>query len=247
MAPEIWSNLGWLAFAGIALGGALYAIGGVIYATERPNPAPSIFGYHEVFHTLVAGAASLALRRHRLRRAAVRRGVAPGRRGSPSRPRRGPGRSLFGAAWVVYRGRRRPHRSELLRGPVPVATDVPPLRGTHNRALARLGLARRHLCGPGAAQPLAVADDACPCAVLRARRGERALTRALERGRARPRESSNRWGRRRSRTSARATPRGFPGDAPRTPPASHGRQPSTPHRALISPPGRRAVPPGGRT
>jgi hemolysin III len=58
MAPQIWSNLGWLAFAGIALGGALYATGAVIYATERPNPAPSIFGYHEVFHTLVAGAAA---------------------------------------------------------------------------------------------------------------------------------------------------------------------------------------------
>lgn len=58
MAPEIWNSLGWLAFAGIAFGGALYATGGVIYATERPNPAPSIFGYHEVFHSLVAGAAA---------------------------------------------------------------------------------------------------------------------------------------------------------------------------------------------
>ena len=58
MAPEIWNDLGWLPVAGIALGGILYATGAIIYATERPNPAPSIFGYHEVFHTLVAGAAA---------------------------------------------------------------------------------------------------------------------------------------------------------------------------------------------
>jgi hemolysin III len=58
LAPEIWSGLGWLAFAGIAFGGALYATGAVIYATERPNPAPAVFGYHEVFHTLVTGAAA---------------------------------------------------------------------------------------------------------------------------------------------------------------------------------------------
>lgn len=58
LAPQIWGGLGWLAFAGIALGGALYTTGAVIYATGRPDPAPSVFGYHEVFHTLVTGAAA---------------------------------------------------------------------------------------------------------------------------------------------------------------------------------------------
>ena len=46
----------WLAWAPIALlimGGVLYTIGGIIYATRRPNPWPSVFGYHEVFHLLV--------------------------------------------------------------------------------------------------------------------------------------------------------------------------------------------------
>ncbi|MCD6727109.1 MAG: hemolysin III family protein [Solirubrobacteraceae bacterium] len=57
-APEIAARLGWLALGGIALGGALYAAGAVIYATGRPNPKPSVFGYHEVFHTLVTGAAA---------------------------------------------------------------------------------------------------------------------------------------------------------------------------------------------
>ncbi len=34
-------------------GGLLYAIGGVVYSARVPNPAPRIFGYHEVFHLLV--------------------------------------------------------------------------------------------------------------------------------------------------------------------------------------------------
>lgn len=58
LLPELWGTLGWLAVTGLAVGGALYAAGAVIYATERPNPAPAVFGYHEVFHTLVTGAAA---------------------------------------------------------------------------------------------------------------------------------------------------------------------------------------------
>ena len=42
----------------LAVGGALYTLGGVVYALRRPNPWPRIFGYHEVFHALVvAGSA----------------------------------------------------------------------------------------------------------------------------------------------------------------------------------------------
>jgi hemolysin III len=57
--PDMWSTLGWLPVAGVALGGALYTAGAVIYATERPDPVPAVFGYHEVFHSLVTGAAAL--------------------------------------------------------------------------------------------------------------------------------------------------------------------------------------------
>jgi hemolysin III len=35
---------------------ALYVIGGVVYARRRPNPWPSWFGFHEVFHVLVVAA-----------------------------------------------------------------------------------------------------------------------------------------------------------------------------------------------
>lgn len=34
------------------LGGAFYIIGGMIYGFRKPDPFPSIFGYHEIFHTL---------------------------------------------------------------------------------------------------------------------------------------------------------------------------------------------------
>ena len=42
----------------IGLGGALYLAGAVIYAMGRPNPAPAVFGYHELFHLLVVLAAA---------------------------------------------------------------------------------------------------------------------------------------------------------------------------------------------
>ena len=35
----------------IVAGGALYTLGGLVYGTKRPNPWPSWFGFHEVFHT----------------------------------------------------------------------------------------------------------------------------------------------------------------------------------------------------
>src|SRR5918995_1120727 len=45
-------------FALIALGGALYTAGAVIYARQRPDPNPAGFGYHEIFHVLVIAAAA---------------------------------------------------------------------------------------------------------------------------------------------------------------------------------------------
>lgn len=41
------------AFAVLVLSGLVYSAGGVVYATRRPDPWPSVFGYHEVFHGLV--------------------------------------------------------------------------------------------------------------------------------------------------------------------------------------------------
>lgn len=45
------------AFPLLALGGLLYFMGAAIYALRWPNPAPLVFGYHELFHTFVFAAA----------------------------------------------------------------------------------------------------------------------------------------------------------------------------------------------
>jgi hemolysin III len=38
------------------VGGALYSLGGLVYAARRPDPAPRVFGFHEVFHALTIAA-----------------------------------------------------------------------------------------------------------------------------------------------------------------------------------------------
>lgn len=42
----------------IAVGGVLYTAGAVVYARQRPDPNPVVFGYHEIFHVLVVAAAA---------------------------------------------------------------------------------------------------------------------------------------------------------------------------------------------
>ena len=32
------------------IGGGFYSLGAAAYATRRPDPSPTTFGYHEVFH-----------------------------------------------------------------------------------------------------------------------------------------------------------------------------------------------------
>jgi len=57
--PQLLDSLGVTATAMVAAGGALYTAGAVIYALKRPDPAPTVFGYHEVFHLLVIAAAAI--------------------------------------------------------------------------------------------------------------------------------------------------------------------------------------------
>ncbi len=60
--PQIASAVGVGALALLGIGGALYTLGALAYASHRPNPWPRVFGYHEVFHlaTIAAAAAFLA-------------------------------------------------------------------------------------------------------------------------------------------------------------------------------------------
>jgi hemolysin III len=70
----LYVTLGWVAVAALpqlagaigvggmillGLGGVLYTLGAIVYAVKRPDPMPSVFGYHEVFHALVIAAAAL--------------------------------------------------------------------------------------------------------------------------------------------------------------------------------------------
>jgi hemolysin III len=57
--PALFEDLGVTPTMLIGLGGVLYTIGAVVYATRRPDPAPAVFGYHEIFHALVIAAAAV--------------------------------------------------------------------------------------------------------------------------------------------------------------------------------------------
>ncbi|MDX6663482.1 MAG: hemolysin [Solirubrobacterales bacterium] len=57
--PGLLEHAGVAAVALIAAGGLIYSAGALVYATQRPDPSPAVFGYHEVFHLLVIAAASL--------------------------------------------------------------------------------------------------------------------------------------------------------------------------------------------
>jgi hemolysin III len=56
-APEVVHGVGTVAALLFLAGGLLYSIGATVYATQRPDPWPRVFGFHEVFHALVVAAA----------------------------------------------------------------------------------------------------------------------------------------------------------------------------------------------
>jgi hemolysin III len=57
-APQLFSGAGVAAATLVAVGGVLYTVGAIAYATKRPNRWPQTFGYHELFHVLVVAAAA---------------------------------------------------------------------------------------------------------------------------------------------------------------------------------------------
>lgn len=74
LAASLYVALGWAALpflqrfhavlpnADVALivgGGVVYSLGALVYALKRPDPVPHVYGYHEIFHTLVTIAALL--------------------------------------------------------------------------------------------------------------------------------------------------------------------------------------------
>ena len=59
LLPALFSTLAPAGVILLGLGGAVYIAGALVYASQRPNPWPRTFGFHEVFHTLVIAAATL--------------------------------------------------------------------------------------------------------------------------------------------------------------------------------------------
>ncbi len=54
--PQLAEREGIAPIVLLAAGGIAYTVGAVIYALRRPDPVPTVFGYHELFHacTIVA-------------------------------------------------------------------------------------------------------------------------------------------------------------------------------------------------
>jgi hemolysin III len=50
--PQVFHTAGAAAVVLLGVGGLAYTAGAVVYAMRRPDPAPRIFGYHELFHAL---------------------------------------------------------------------------------------------------------------------------------------------------------------------------------------------------
>src|SRR5437016_674673 len=53
-APTILRDAGVAAMVLLAVGGAFYSVGGLLYGLRWPDPWPKTFGYHEFFHALTA-------------------------------------------------------------------------------------------------------------------------------------------------------------------------------------------------
>jgi hemolysin III len=57
-APQLAASLSAVELTLLAVGGVLYTVGAITLATNRPNPSPAVFGYHEAWHTFVVSASA---------------------------------------------------------------------------------------------------------------------------------------------------------------------------------------------
>jgi hemolysin III len=56
--PQVVDRLDSGGVALLLAGGLVYSLGAVVYARRRPDPRPTVFGYHELFHALTIVAVS---------------------------------------------------------------------------------------------------------------------------------------------------------------------------------------------
>jgi len=52
LLPQLATRLDPAAIVLLAPGGVAYTVGALVYVRRRPDPVPSVFGYHELFHAL---------------------------------------------------------------------------------------------------------------------------------------------------------------------------------------------------
>jgi hemolysin III len=57
--PQVFTELSVATAVLVIVGGGLYTLGAIAYATQWPDPFPGTFGFHEVFHVLVIAAAAI--------------------------------------------------------------------------------------------------------------------------------------------------------------------------------------------
>jgi hemolysin III len=55
--PQVFTELHVATAVLVVVGGVLYTLGALAYATHWPDPFPATFGFHEIFHILVVAAA----------------------------------------------------------------------------------------------------------------------------------------------------------------------------------------------
>jgi hemolysin III len=58
-ANAAFHALSWPVLAFVIAGGLTYMLGALVYATKRPNPLPSVFGFHEIWHIFVLAGSAL--------------------------------------------------------------------------------------------------------------------------------------------------------------------------------------------
>jgi hemolysin III len=57
--PQMWTRLGAVGTLLIVGGGVSYTVGAIVHAARRPDPTPTVFGYHEIFHAFVLAAVAM--------------------------------------------------------------------------------------------------------------------------------------------------------------------------------------------
>ena len=58
VVPALRASIGNHALLLLLVGGLVYTAGALVYALRRPDPFPTVFGFHEIFHVLVIAAAT---------------------------------------------------------------------------------------------------------------------------------------------------------------------------------------------